>query len=259
MSPSHMWHGAGLTDRGLIRPTNQDALTVRDDLRLWMVADGMGGHAGGEIASRLAVESATKFIEAAVERPETTSAGQRAEEVLLHQAISSAHQTISTHAQDNPELKGMGTTIVILRTSPGPNPSLSLAHVGDSRAYRLREGRLMLLTRDHSLMEDYLDRGLVSPEEALTHPLRHVLTRALGLEGAAEPTLCSHPVAPGDVFLLCTDGLTKMMTDRQIADTLCRAGVPPETACRNLVDEALRHGGEDNVSVVVCETRTAEI
>lgn len=256
MSPSHVWHGAGLTDRGLLRPTNQDALTVRNDLRLWIVADGMGGHAGGEVASRLAVESATTFVEEAAEMPDTNSAGQRAEEFLLRQAINSAHRTICTHAQGTPELTGMGTTIVILRISADPNPNLTLAHVGDSRAYRLRAGRLTLLTRDHSLMEDYLDRGLISPEEALTHPMRHVLTRALGLEGAAEPTLCSHPVAPGDLFLLCTDGLTKMMTDMQIAGALGQTRIPPEIACQNLVNEALRHGGEDNVSVVVCEART---
>ena len=252
MSDTSGWRGAGLTDRGRLRPSNQDAFAVMNDLDLWIVADGMGGHAGGEVASRLAVESVIKQIEATVAKTTTHPAHQADDRSLLRQAIESAQQTILDQASAHPELTGMGTTIVTLRISSGAPAQATLAHVGDSRAYLLRAGSLTPLTRDHSLVEDYVRRGLISPDQVFQHPLGHVLTRALGIADAAESDISVHTVQPDDLLLLCTDGLTKMLNDDRVAAIVSAAGRSPESACRALVEEANRLGGEDNITVVVC-------
>lgn len=256
MAGNRAWHGVGLTDRGLVRQSNQDTFAVMNHLGLWVVADGMGGHAGGEVASRLAVESVMNHIQAVAGETTARPPEDAEDESLVRQAIETAQQAVLNHARAHPALTGMGTTIVVLRISSGPTPRATLAHVGDSRAYRRRAGTLTLLTRDHSLVEEYIRQGLMSSQEAFTHPLRHVLTRAIGIEGAAEPDISTQALQPDDVLLLCTDGLTKMMTDEQIATTLHSAGTSPEPACRALVGEAIRFGGNDNVTVVVCTAST---
>lgn len=246
------WRGAGLTDIGRVRPSNQDAFAVLNDLGLWIVADGMGGHAGGDVASRLAVESITEQVRRHASTDSSYQAGQARSETLLCQLIEAAHQTIRKKSFEHPHLRGMGTTIVVLGISSGPTPRMILAHVGDSRAYLLRAHALTQLTQDHSLVEEHVRSGLLSPQEAATHPLRHVLTRALGIGETIEPDTSTHMFQPDDLILLCTDGLTKMLDDGQIADTLLHAGRSPEAACLALVEEANRRGGEDNVTVVVC-------
>ncbi len=252
MTGNGAWHGVGLTDRGLVRPSNQDTFTVSNHLGLWVLADGMGGQAGGEVASGLAVESVITHVQATAGDTAAGPTGHDGDELLVRRAIETAQQAVLAHAQARPALTGMGTTIVVLRISSDPSPRATLAHVGDSRAYRFRTGTLTLLTRDHSLVEEYIRQGRMSSQEAFTHPLRHVLTRAIGIEGAAEPDVSVHVLQPDDVLLLCTDGLTKMLNDEQIATTLHNAGRSPDTACRALVDEAIRCGGNDNVTVVIC-------
>ncbi len=253
MAPqSFAWQGTGLTDIGLVRPSNQDAFAVLNDVSLWIVADGMGGHAGGDVASRLAVESITEQVRRHAGTGSLYQAGPAQTETSLSQLIEAAHQTIRKHAFAHPHLSGMGTTVVVLGLPSGSIPCLSLAHVGDSRAYLLRAQTLIQLTQDHSLVEEHVRSGLLAPQEAATHPLRHVLTRALGIGETVEPDTSTHRFQPDDLILLCTDGLTKMLDDGQIADTLIHAGRSPEVACRLLIEEANRRGGEDNVTVVVC-------
>ena len=251
MDHDYAWYGAGLTHRGLVRASNQDSFVILDAHHIWAVADGMGGHAGGEIASRLAMESISNagagFAAEASSHPQDCTL----KESLLQKGLESAQSAILTHAADQPDLTGMGTTIVVLWISPGPPASATIAHVGDSRAYLFRNGALRLLTRDHSLMEDYLERGLMTPEAIPSHPLRHMLTRALGLAHAGQPNIATHSLDLNDRILLCTDGLTKMVDDDRIATLLAQDGPTPKHACEALVEEAIRQGGDDNVTVVV--------
>lgn len=252
MSLRTNWHGTGLTDRGLVRSSNQDAFAVEDRLRLWVVADGMGGHAGGDVASRLAVDAVLTHVRArASAGGAAEGAGPASDERLLREAIDAAQRAILHEARARKELTGMGTTCVALRISSAPDPLATIAHVGDSRAYRLRGNRLEQLTRDHSLLDDYIRRGLVTPAQAFTHPLRHVLSRALGT-GTCEPDVGVHDLEDSDLILLCTDGLTKMIKDDRIADVLLRERTAPDRACGALVQEALGHGGADNVTVIIC-------
>ena len=245
-----MWRGTGLTDRGLVRSSNQDAFAMEDPLQLWVVADGMGGHAGGDVASRLAIDAVTTRVRGGIGAGETAPAE---DERLLRDAIAAAQRAILDEARGRAELTGMGTTCVALRIAGAPRPHATIAHVGDSRAYRLRGSRLEQLTRDHSLIDDYIRRGLVSPAQAFTHPLRHVLSRALGTE-TCEPDVAVHDLEDTDLILLCTDGLTKMITDDRIRDVLLREGPAPHRACEALVREALGRGGDDNVTVIICTT-----
>jgi len=250
------WYGAGLTHMGLVRTSNQDSFVVLGQHQIWAIADGMGGHAGGEIASRLAMESISKAGSGFAAEVSSHPQDLPLKESLLQKGLESAQSAILTHAADQPGLTGMGTTIVVLWISPGPPASATLAHVGDSRAYLFRNGALRLLTRDHSLMEDYLERGLITPEEISSHPLRHMLTRALGLPDASQPGITTYPLEPHDLILLCTDGLTKMVEDDRISSILAQVSPTPEHACEALVEEAIRQGGEDNVTVVVLRGNT---
>ncbi|MBI4401913.1 MAG: Stp1/IreP family PP2C-type Ser/Thr phosphatase [Nitrospirae bacterium] len=245
------WRGTGLTDVGRVRPSNQDALAVLNHLGLWIVADGMGGHPGGDVASRLAVETITASIEAETGTTAHDQTDRREHEAALRRAIASANRAIRQEGIAHPHLAGMGTTVVVLHMTAGSPAHASLAHVGDSRAYLLRARTLIPLTQDHSLVEEYLRRGLIAPREALTHPMRHILTRAVGTNVQVEPDVSSHELQPDDVILLCTDGLTKMLDDGQIADTILRTDRSAETICQALVNEAIRGGGDDNVTVVV--------
>jgi protein phosphatase len=149
----------------------------------------------------------------------------------------------------------MGTTIVLLTIVPTPAPVAYLVHVGDSRAYRVRSGTLTPLTRDHSLIEKYLERGILTPQTAKTHPERHVLTRALGIPGMATPTIGAFPIQDDDIVLLCSDGLTKMLEDDDIQRVLTQGELDPTLLCDRLVTTALDRGGEDNVTVVVVAHR----
>ena len=244
------WQGTGITDRGRVRWSNQDAFTVMNDRAVWVVADGMGGRAGGDVASRMAVDTLVR--EFARHRHSDTSSDPARDErtTALGQAIQASNQAIRDEALKRPEFIGMGTTVVIV-TIVQTTSEATVAHVGDSRAYLLRGDRLTRLTRDHSFVEDAVSQGQLSEEEALEHPLRHVLTRALGTETEVEPDISFYALQPEDLLLLCTDGLTKMMSDDDILHTLLRTQASPETACTALVREANRRGGDDNVSVVI--------
>ena len=226
---------AGRTDAGRKRRRNEDSIVV--DPPLFAVADGMGGAQAGEVASRLAAAAFREFHEA----------DDLAAEERVRAIIQEANRRIYERATSDAEVSGMGTTITAALLESG---SVSIGHVGDSRAYRLREGRLEQLTEDHSLVADLMRSGRLSPEEAETHPQRSVITRALGTDAVVDVDTFTVEASPGDVFLLCSDGLTTMVADEDILAIVADAG-PLEDAAKALVKAANRGGGEDNVTVVL--------
>jgi serine/threonine protein phosphatase PrpC len=228
---------AARSDIGRARRRNEDAYLVSDPL--FAVADGMGGHRGGNVASSLALE----ILQAA----EATAGGGATAQ--LTETIMEANQRVLERAESDRELRGMGTTLTALVTE---DARAHLAHVGDSRAYLLRQGSLQQLTEDHTLVQRMVREGRITTEEAGTHPQRSILTRALGVEedlSVDELTLDLHP---GDRLLLCTDGLSSMVDRSRIQEILEREK-DPQTACDRLIDAANRAGGDDNITVIVLE------
>lgn len=244
--------GVGLTDIGRVRQLNQDAYSLDNDHQLWVLADGMGGHAGGEIASQIAVDTIPREFQRLLAAEPSTSPTAAFIETLLTQAIETANQRIREQASQNPEIKGMGTTIVAVAIIHSHHTSQAvIAHSGDSRAYVLRNRNLALWTRDHSLMEERLALNLITPEQVHTHPLRHVLTKALGIDPQALPTVQTYSLESTDLLLLCSDGLTKMLTDPEIQTLLLKETPNLNRICNRLVEVTNRLGGEDNTTVVV--------
>src|SRR4051812_12047080 len=223
------------TDTGRQRNANEDSLFV--DAPLYVVADGMGGAQAGEVASRAAAESFAQNLPAAP--PER----------LLEETITGANRTIHELARKDPSLAGMGTTTTAALVDLGAE-EVAIGHVGDSRAYRLRGGKFEQLTRDHSLVEEMRRKGQLTDAQAEDHPQRSIITRALGPEPEVDVDLQTVPVQAGDVFLICSDGLTTMLDDAKIAHILGRS-TSLQSAVRALVDEANRAGGRDNITVVL--------
>jgi PPM family protein phosphatase len=222
------------TDTGRQRNANEDSLFTRSPV--FVVADGMGGAQAGEVASKAAAESFDRELPASPP------------ELVLRETIEAANRTIHEHARRDPELAGMGTTITAAIVNPRSD-EVAIGHVGDSRAYRLRDGKLERLTRDHSLVEEMRRKGQLTEAQAEDHPQRSIITRALGPEPEVDVDVQTVPAQAGDVFLICSDGLTTMLDDEQIARVLGRAS-SLESAVRALVDEANRAGGRDNITVV---------
>lgn len=234
------WRYAAATDIGLVRETNQDAYFVDD--RLALVADGMGGHAAGEVASALTVD----FIDEGFHARPTVEG--------LYRSIEAANRAIIADGVAHPEHFGMGTTVIAvgLTEDEGGAASPTLFHVGDSRAYQLRDGALRQLSDDHSVAEEWVKMGRLTPEEAAVHPRRHQLTRALGVEDSLEIDVISLNVMPGDRVLLCSDGLTNELTEAQVA-ALASPPLSLDEAVEQLVAAARQAGGHDNISVVLLE------
>lgn len=244
----------GLTDRGLRRHHNEDAFLVRDDIGLYVVSDGMGGHAAGEVAADLAVREVERVVAgtrsfAEDTWPEEWDARLSLEGNRLAQSIVSAHRRVTGAVAGDLGLKGMGATVVAALVD-WETGHMTVAHVGDSRAYLFRDGVLRLLTSDHSWVHEQVMAGLLTEEAARNHPLKNVVTRALG--GTQEPLVdvVEEKLRTGDVWLLCSDGLNTMLDDEEICALLAKY---PDirTAARQLVFEANRKGGVDNVTVVI--------
>lgn len=241
---------AGLTDAGRVRGSNQDALAVLPEQGWLIVSDGLGGRNAGEAASRVVVEVLPRVLrERLASTPHRTTAVHR----ILRDAIVEMSQDLHRSARGRPGLAGMGATLVLVCIFHG---AASIASMGDSRAYLFRGGRLRCLTRDHSVAGILLRNGEISEEEAKTHPGRKMLSRYVGMPSAVYPDVRTVPLKPGDRLLLCTDGLTRMVSETAIAEVLDGGG-PPEAACRTLVDSANAAGGDDNVTVLVAEWRAA--
>ncbi|NQU43408.1 Stp1/IreP family PP2C-type Ser/Thr phosphatase [bacterium] len=243
---------AGLTDVGRKRSNNQDHFTCLNDIGLYLVADGMGGHAAGEVASETAVNVISDFVRDALEEedgaPFPSSTRMDHYQEILVTSVHLANQTISSLSADNPVYEGMGTTLsgMLIR-----GDQACLVHVGDSRVYRLRGDDLRILTTDHSWVNEQLRRNIITAEEARTHRLRNVITRALGHKMDLEVDSFVEPIESGDVFLICSDGLNSMIEDEEIRRVLAENGEDPRAVCRLLIDRANAAGGDDNVTLVV--------
>jgi len=225
-----------------VRPGNEDALAVLGAEGIYVVADGMGGHAAGEVASGIAIEEIVAALR------ESSAGAARRDQVA--DALQRANQRILAEADREPERSGMGTTATLLWVDPGSDHYI-IGHVGDSRAYRLRDHVLKLLTRDHTWVQLEVDSGRLSPDQARRHPYSSVLLQALGVEEAVTPDVFEDSAAPGDLFLLCSDGLTATMTDPQLKRILERlADASPPVLVRELIREANQHGAPDNVTVI---------
>lgn len=232
------------SDVGLVRKHNEDRVSVLPPDKtpfggpLLVVADGLGGHAAGEVASQIAVDEVTRVV--------TSEEGSLCE--LLRRGIEAAHREILARSGADEELHGMGTTCTALGLRDG---RAHLAHVGDTRAYRLRDGALIQLSRDHTVVQELLDEAVIRAAEAEVHPAAHVLTRALGMDEplAVDVRMLEEEVLPGDRFLLCSDGLSGQVSDRELARALGSADL--EAACDHLVRMARNSGGPDNITVAV--------
>ena len=233
----------GATDTGMVRQINQDQLLVEDDL--FAVADGMGGHAAGEVASLTAVEALRASFEAVQERP------RRAED--LRSAVRQANEAVFERAQSADELRGMGTTMTAAAVVVEDDEEhVAIANVGDSRAYVFVQGELTQLTEDHSVPEELVRLGQLTPDDVETHPQRHMLTRVLGVMPEVDVDLWEVIPFAGDRLLLCSDGLCRELTDDQIASVLRRLADPTEAA-RDLVGRAKANGGADNITALVID------
>jgi protein phosphatase len=236
---------AGLSDCGRVRANNEDTIAFEPALGLAVLADGMGGYQAGEVASAIAVQEVRARLGSAL--ADDAAAGSL--EQAVRAAVDGANEAIYATAQRDPGCHGMGTTLVLALFADG---AVMIAHIGDSRAYRLRDGCLQALTRDHSLVQEQVDAGLLRPEQARQLRYRNVLTHALGVETHPRFELVRHPLQPGDRYLLCSDGLHDMLSDAQIAAELRRAA-GPEAAARTLLDAANQAGGLDNISIIVAD------
>ena len=248
----------GLTDVGRKRKHNEDAYLLDEERGLFVVADGMGGHAAGEVASRITVESIQEFI-ASTEEGQDSSwpfgfGGRAAEGNRLTAAVERANEKVMRAVQNRPELKGMGTTVVAALFDAG---RATLVHVGDSRAYLYRDGELRRLTDDHSWVQEQVNAGILSEDEAKSHPLKNVVTRALGGSPHVSVDLIEVPVHAGDRFLLCSDGLTGMVGDEEIHERF-RSGEAAPSAVKKLVDMANERGGVDNITAIVVDVESDE-
>lgn len=241
------WTASGVTDIGRRRDRNEDAYAVDEDHGVYVVADGMGGHAGGAHASALAVTKVATVFAEAVRVADDELPGARTEAVAsaLRSAVQAASARIRAFAKEHPEFKGMGTTVVVLAAD---GTQAHLAHVGDSRIYRCRGGEIAQLTEDHSLVAQSIRDGLITPEQAKTHRMRNVITRALGFDDAVDVEVRSESVAPGDVFLLCSDGLSGKVQPAEMAEAI--AALSLDDAVRRLIALANARGGEDNITAL---------
>jgi protein phosphatase len=231
---------AARTDVGRQRATNQDACACGvspSGARLLVVADGMGGHAGGATASRLAVETVERLVGSSTEAPDA----------MLRHALEEANRCIYERSREDASVAGMGTTGVALLI--GADGTSYVANVGDSRAYRLRDRELEQLTVDHSLVAELQRRGMLSEAQARVHPRRNEVLRSLGVEPSVEVDVFAVDVKPGDQYLLCSDGLSGVVGDAEIASVM--GADPPEVATRRLVDAANARGGPDNITVLI--------
>ena len=237
-------------DTGRARRNNEDAVAVDPDLGLAVLADGMGGYNAGEVASEMATsqvcDDLARWLRAHEGAPTTESVGQ-----AMQAAIDRANRAIFDAAHSHPSYNGMGTTLV-MATLVGHQ--VLVGHIGDSRAYRLHAGHLQRLTRDHSLLQEQLDAGLLTPQQAARAVHRNFVTRALGVEPQVQLETRSHPLAEGDVLLLCSDGLTDMLDDARI-ENLLKGCTVLDDAARALVNAANEAGGRDNISVVLMAAR----
>jgi serine/threonine protein phosphatase PrpC len=249
---------AGKTDVGQVRQNNEDNFFTAEDGSVFLVADGMGGHASGEVASKIAVDVIREYFDGTKDGHHL-QIGEYDEDFSdatnrIASAVRLANQAIYEASQGNPLFQGMGTTIAAVLIS---NRTLSIAHVGDSRVYLIRAGGIEQITDDHSLVSEQVKRDLITREQAKESEMKNVLTRALGINPEVEVDLDELVLLPGDMLVLCTDGLTNMVDDDDIRYVVISAG-SPVLACDTLINMANANGGKDNVTAIVAKTAEKE-
>lgn len=227
------------TDVGLRRKVNEDSLLVRDDCGLWVVADGMGGHEAGDVASRKVVEALARI-----------PASSRPDELVANavQALKQVNVELIALAGGGDGQRSIGTTVVGLAMG---DEEFHCFWAGDSRAYRVRDGHIVQLTRDHSMVQDLVDAGMLRPEEAVDHPNSNIITRAVGVAQDLRVDTVSGDVRPGDQFVLASDGLTRMVEDYEMLGELTSA--PPAFAADRLIETVLSRGAPDNVTLIIAK------
>lgn len=245
---------AEITDVGKVRDHNEDAIGSNADIGLMVLADGMGGYNAGEVASGIAVQTITELASEGALREERNdvdpSTGMMRQTIVLRDAIARANKIIFQTAQSQTHCEGMGTTLVAAMFYDN---RVSIAHVGDSRAYRLRGGNFEQLTMDHSLLQELVDRGFYSEEEAQRSTNRNYVTRALGVEPSVDVEVQEFEVLPDDVYLLCSDGLPDMVEDEDIHLTIRTFNASLDVVGQQLVQLTNDHGGRDNVSIMLAQ------
>lgn len=229
-----------ISDVGRKRQKNEDSYLINDELNLFVVADGMGGHAGGEYASRIAITT----IEEMMKKGDSKVSGEQ----IIQKAIQDAGQKIIAKAEEDRALKGMGTTVICLHLE---NKKGIIAHVGDSRGYLFRDGVLEQLTDDHSLVNEQVKSGLITAEEAKTHQFKNIITRSVGVTPEVEVDISSRKLKAGDAFLLCSDGLSNLVELSEMEGKLRER--EPVLAAKAMVDLANKRGGDDNITLVLVE------
>lgn len=230
------------TDRGRVREANEDSYAANAKSRLFLVADGMGGHVAGEVASSMAVSTIEECV-ALLLREQGRASG-----AILKMAVEEANARIHETQRTRPELAGMGSTVTALLFGAA---EYDLAHVGDSRAYLLRGGELQQLTRDHSLVWQLYEQGLLRKEDLPGHPRKNVITRSVGTSAQVEIDMVRGPICDGDLYLLCSDGLTDVVPEERLKAVLGSLGMTPQQMSRALADAAIEAGSPDNVTVLV--------
>ncbi|HYD78724.1 MAG TPA: Stp1/IreP family PP2C-type Ser/Thr phosphatase [Paucimonas sp.] len=241
------------TDPGLARANNEDSVTYDAATRLCILADGMGGHNAGEIASGMA----TAFIKAELGRWIARAGAVRNAgdlEAAMAQVIADANRAIYNMSRTTPQYSGMGTTLVV---GVFRDDGLVLGHIGDSRCYRLRDGQLQQITKDHSLLQEQVDTGLVMPDQTLPPVYGNFVTRAVGVNESVHADIARHLVMPGDLYLLCSDGLSDMVSEENVAAILRREDAALAEKARQLIRAANDEGGRDNISVLLAQVREA--
>jgi PPM family protein phosphatase len=243
---------ANLTDPGRVRDHNEDCIEARPEIGLYVLADGMGGYNAGEVASGMATSLIAdglmeEWRPAEVDRMRREDAKALAER-LIREQVARANSAIFTTSQNNPECAGMGTTLVVCHFY---DDFVTVAHIGDSRLYRLRGDTMEQITRDHSLLQEQLDSGLITPEEAKLSQNKNLVTRALGIDPSVETEVHTYDAEPDDVYLLCSDGLSDMVEDEEIRMTLVTLKTNPTLTVQQLVQAANDNGGRDNISAML--------
>jgi len=252
MSLSNKFACVELTDVGRVRDHNEDAIGTNPDTGLLVLADGMGGYNAGEVASSIAVKTVLELVSEACQREERNAlepeTGMMRQTIVLRDAITRANKIIHQTAKSQSQCEGMGTTFVACLFFDN---RVSIAHVGDARLYRLRKGKFEQITMDHSLLQELVDRGFYSQEEAQRSTNRNYVTRALGVEPVVDVEIQEIDVQPDDVFLLCSDGLPDMVEDDDIHLTISTFSANLETVGKQLIQLSNDQGGKDNISVIL--------
>jgi serine/threonine protein phosphatase PrpC len=238
---------SGKTDKGLVRSNNEDNFYLDEKLGLLVVADGMGGHASGETASKLTVNVVRDYFHGTYKKIVNYDHAYSEATNRLNSAIRLANQAVYEAAQSSPKLKGMGTTVAAVLLTGN---RLSIAHIGDSRVYLIRAGHVNQLTDDHSIVNEQVKRELITKEEAAHSEIKNILTKALGIRAEVEADLDELTVFGDDILFLCTDGLSNMVEEDDFLDIISMEG-NPAAACEALVKAANKNGGKDNITVIV--------